>query len=125
MALRRASLLEFAIRSAAVTEACHCNTKSLRGWEGWPAWLREEQFRKVGSLIEAAKEESTLEEYHPDGTSFWSTDAPIAPHYYPYNRCGVWECDKCHRVYLRYNDDGAYHSESRIRMLDPTLIVNS
>lgn len=124
MPLSTQSLLEFALHSAAVREACNCTTKSLRGWEGWPASLREAQFRKIGSLVEAAKEDSTIEEYHPHGTSFWSLDAPIAPRFYPYNRCDVWECEKCGRAYLRYNDDGAYHSESRIRLLDPTLIVD-
>jgi hypothetical protein len=124
MALSLASLLDIATRSAAVSGACNCTTKSLAGWEGWPASLREDQFQKVGSLINATKEESTIDEYHPNGTSFWSPDAPIAPHYYPYNQCDVWECVKCSRVYLRYNDDGAYHSESRVRALDPALIVD-
>lgn len=125
MAMNLASLQEMAVRSAAVKDACNCTMKSLTGWEGWPASLREDQFRKVGSLIKEAKEDSTIDEYHPNGTSFWSLDAPIAPLYYPYNRCDVWECLKCSRLYLRYNDDGAYHSESRIRALDPGLIVDS
>lgn len=124
MLLNLASLLDIATRSASVTAACHCTAKSLAGWEGWPASLREDQFKKIGTLVEQAKEESTIDEYHPDGTSFWSLNAPIAPGFYPYNRCDVWECVSCSRTYLRYNDDGAYHSESRIRALDPLLIVD-
>jgi hypothetical protein len=124
MVLNVASLLALAARSAAVSDACNCTTKSLVGWEGWPASLREDQFQKIGSLVEAAKEDSTLDEYHPNGTSFWSPEAPIAARYYPYNRCDLWECLKCSRVYLHYNDDGAYHSESRVRALDPLLIVD-
>jgi hypothetical protein len=124
MLLNLASLLAIATRSASVTAACNCTTKPLIGWEGWPASLREDQFKKIGSLIKQTKEESTIDEYHPNGTSYWSLSAPIALEFYPYNRCGVWECIRCSRTYLRYNDDGAYHSERRIRALDPLLIVD-
>lgn len=117
------SLRAIAQRSAAVNKPCSCISKPLNGWEGWPVSLRETQLKQIGTLVEVAREEATLDEYHPDGTSYWSVDAPIAPHFYPYNLCGVWECLECGRAYLRYNDDGAYHSESRIRSLDPALIV--
>ncbi|BBP76341.1 hypothetical protein CCU68_05075 [Pseudomonas gingeri NCPPB 3146 = LMG 5327] len=119
------SLRDIAQRSASISKTCQCIAKSLAGWEGWPVSLREAQLRQIGSLAELAEEEATLDEYHPDGTSYWSVNAPIAPLYYPYNQCGVWECLECGRAYLRYNDDGAYHSESRIRSLDPLLIVDA
>lgn len=123
--LNFASLLPLAHRSAAVQRPCSCIAKPLNGWEGWPVTLREAQLRQIGTLAEFEEEDATLDEYHPNGTYYWSPDAPIAPLYYPYNQCGVWECLECQRVYLRYNDDGAYHSESRIRGVDPELLVDA
>lgn len=117
------ALRAIARRSAAVSKACNCIAKPLNGWEGWPVSLREAQLTQVGTLVEVAQEEATLDEYHPEGTSYWAVDAPIALGFYPYNLCGVWACAECGRAYLRYNDAGAYHSESRIRGLDPALIV--
>lgn len=119
------ALLAIARRSAAVSQACNCISKPLAGWEGWPVTLREAQLEQLGTLAALPREEATLDEYHPDGTSYWSVAAPIAPAFYPYNLCGVWACRECGRAYLRYNDDGAYHSESRIRALDPELISDA
>lgn len=117
-------LLRFADHSSAITQSCSCMPKSFAGWEGMPVSLRESQLREVGSLIAAEEEDLTLDEYHPTGTSYWSIDAPIAPQFYPYNRCRLWECVLCTRVFLRYAEAGAYHFEQRIRGIDPALIVD-
>lgn len=119
------ALLAIAEKTSAIATPCACTAKPLAGWEGWPVTLRETQLRQVGSLAKFDEDEATLDEYHPAGTSYWSVHAPIAPLYYPYNQCGVWQCIECGRGYLRYNDDGAYHSESRIRLLDAALLVNA
>jgi hypothetical protein len=118
-------LLHLAQRSSAVTAPCSCIGKSLVGWEGMPVSLKESQLRKVASLVAAEEEDLTLDEYHPHGTHYWSPDAPIAPQFFPYNRCGVWECVLCNRHFLRYAEAGAYHIEQRIRALDPALIVDA
>ncbi|TDV67643.1 hypothetical protein [Pseudomonas sp. LP_7_YM] len=117
-------LLRFAHHSSAVTQACSCVPKSFAGWEGMPVSLKESQLREVGSLIAGEEEDLTLDEHHPAGTSYWSAEAPIAPHFFPYNRCRIWECVLCSRVFLRYSEAGAYHFEQRIRSLDPVLIVD-
>ncbi|WP_397452913.1 hypothetical protein [Pseudomonas sp. NA-150] len=119
------ALTHLAQRSAAVTQPCTCTPKSLAGWEGMPVSLKEAQLREIATLVFADEEESTLDEYHPQGTYYWSLDAPIAPMYFPYNRCGVWECIHCQRCFLRYAEAGAYHLESRIRSLNPALIVDA
>ncbi len=118
-------LLRFAHRSDAVTQSCSCMSKSLVGWESMPVWLKETQLHEIGSLIGAEEEDLTLDEYHPAGTSYWSNDAPIAPQFFPYNRCTVWECTVCNRCFLRYAEAGAYHIEQRIRSLSPALIVDA
>jgi hypothetical protein len=117
-------LLELAQRSAAITEPCTCISKSLAGWEGLPVSLKESQLQQVASLVAAEEEDLTLDEYHPNGTHYWSANAPIAPQFFPYNRCGVWTCTLCSRHFLRYAEAGAYHIEQRIRSLDPMLIVD-
>lgn len=122
--LALSELLRFAHHSNAVTQRCSCIPKSFAGWEGMPVSLKQSQLREVGSLIAAEEEDLTLDEHHPAGTSYWSVEAPIAPQFYPYNRCRVWECMLCGRVYLRYAEAGAYHLEQRIRSLDPALIVD-
>lgn len=34
---------------------------------------------RLGTLSRYAPEESTLDEYHPGGTNYWSSNAPVAP----------------------------------------------
>jgi hypothetical protein len=122
--LTYAQLLHVARRSSVVTQPCACLAKSFAGWEGLPVSIKENQLREIGSLIAAEEEDLTLDEYHPDGTSYWSEKAPLAPQFFPYNRCKVCECVDCGRVYLRYAEAGAYHIEQRIRSLDPALMVD-
>jgi hypothetical protein len=122
--LTYAQLLQVARRSSVATQPCACLTKSFAGWEGLPVSIKESQLREIGSLIAAEEEDLTLNEYHPDGTSYWSEKSPIAPQFFPYNRCKVCECVECGRVYLRYAEAGAYHIEQRIRSLDPALMVD-
>jgi hypothetical protein len=50
------------------------------------------------------------------------SDAPIAPAYFPYNRCDLWQCRACPRAYLRYTEYGGYYEDERIRALDPALV---
>lgn len=104
---------------------CACLERDLTGWNGWPAAYHEEQFVRAGTLAQVPRDEATLEEYHPANTSYWSPDAPIAPRFYPYNQCGVWTCVSCARLYLRHNDEGAYHSEKRIRRVLPEQVVDA
>jgi len=122
--LTYAQLLHVAHRSIALSQACACQAKCFAGWEGLPVSTKESQLREIGSLIAAEEEDLTLDEYHPDGTSYWSEKAPIAPQLFPYNRCKVCECVDCGRIYLRYAEAGAYHIEQRIRSLDPALMID-
>ena len=95
------------------------------GWESVPGGFDRDALRRVGTLRRADDEDPTLHEYHPAGTSAWSPDAPIAPGFFPYNRCDVWECAGCRRAFLRYTEYGGYYVEERIRPVDATLIVDA
>jgi hypothetical protein len=119
------SLMALARASAAVTTPCSCSTVSLTAWQALPMTLTLDRFEDVGTLIDDPYDEPTFVEFHPNGTRYESDDAPIAPKYYPYNRCTVSRCMNCGRHYLRYNEAGGYFTELRIRALQPALLVDA
>jgi hypothetical protein len=118
------SLLRMARHSSAVTAPCSCNKETLAAWRALPLSLELDRFKEVGTLFDDPYDEPTFAEFHPDGTRYDSDTAPIAPAYYPYNRCAVARCLGCGRHYLRYNEAGGYFTELRIRALQPELIVD-
>lgn len=117
-------LKSLADASAAVTQPCACAIDTYLEWTRVPVDFPESQMRTVGTLVADPYGEPTFAEYHPDGTTNWSPEAPIAPHYYPYNRAQVAQCAVCGRCALRYVEAGGYYVEPRIRALDPRLIVD-
>ncbi|MDR5733790.1 hypothetical protein QCE47_15760 [Caballeronia sp. LZ025] len=101
---------------------CACTKTPLDGWQSQPLSLDETQLREIGTLLHEEDPEPTFAEYLPGKLDYWSADAPIAPRYFPYNRCGVWECSSCGRLYLRYTEGGGYFVDRRIRALRLALI---
>jgi hypothetical protein len=123
--LDASSLGELARRAEARTPPdCSCTRTPLDGWSTLPLSLDENQLREVATLLREPYEEPTFSEYLPDGIRYASPDAPIAPLYFPYNRCGVWECVKCGRAYLRYTEGGGYFVDRRIRALKSALVMD-
>nr|WP_315395759.1 hypothetical protein [uncultured Duganella sp.] len=120
-----ATLTQLAQASAAVGAPCSCNQVSLAAWQALPTGLELDRFEDVGTLVDDPYDEPTFAEFHPAGTRYESADAPIAPRYYPYNRCAVARCLNCGRHYLRYNEAGGYFTELRIRALQPDLLVDA
>ncbi len=102
-----------------------CAGLACAGWESIPGGYERDRLRAVGTLRRPDDEDPTLTEYHPAGTHGWSPDAPIAPAFFPYNRCTVWQCAGCGRPFLRYTEYGGYYVEERIRELDAALIVDA
>lgn len=117
---------EALVRIARVSGAGgHCGTCSelvCPGWESMPGGFARSGLRLVGTLRRSGDEEPTLAEHHPAGTHAWSIDAPIAPAFFPYNRCDVWQCVACERSFVRYTEYGGYYEDERIRMLNPDLV---
>lgn len=121
--LNFATLIDYARRAEAnAPGSCACTKTPLDGWQSQPLSLDEAQLREIGTLLPEDDPEPTYSEYLPDGTHYWSADAPIAPRYFPYNRCGLWECSSCGRLYLRYTEGGGYFVDRRIRAVRLDLI---
>jgi hypothetical protein len=120
-----ADLMRLALASSAVTQACSCGLADCREWTRIPPDFPRQQMRTVGTLLEAPYAEPTYAEYHPDGSGYWSPDAPIAWRHFPYNRCDVLECTVCARAGLTYVEAGGYYVEPRLRLLDPALLVDA
>ena len=88
-----------------------------------PGGFAREALQRVGTLRRAGDEEPSLDEHHPTGTRTASINAPIAPAYFPYNRCDVWQCRTCQRAFLRYTEYGGYYEDERVRALNADLVV--
>lgn len=119
------ALTQLAQASAAVRQPCSCTGVSLAAWEALPLTLELDRFETIGTLRDDPYVEPAFTEYHPAGTRYGSVDAPIAPRFYPFNRCTVARCLQCRRCYLRYEEAGGYFTELRIRALQPALLVDA
>jgi hypothetical protein len=109
---------------ASQTPCKHCKALHCPGWDSLPAGFDRADLRQVATLRDEESEHATLLEYHPEGTTGWSENAPIAPTHFPYNRCEVWQCAHCTRLFLRYTEYGGYYVDERIRALNPAWIVD-
>lgn len=120
-----AALEALATRSDGVTSTCTCCATPLVGWTSRPVSFPDQQVHRIGTLIQGDVDDATLVEFHPKGTEYWSPVAPIAALYYPFNRCDVWECTACSRVFLRYTEGGGYFVDQRIRALTHAVLVDA
>jgi hypothetical protein len=104
-------------------ECKFCDTFQCESWETLPSSFVDSEYAVVGHCRFEGSE-NIWEEYHPNKTTMWSNQAPIALRYYPYNRSDVIECSHCKRIYLRYTEFGGYYLDQRIRLVNPSLIVS-
>ena len=107
---------------------CSCGMGACTAWESvpgerWPA----AQVTRVGSLraSDSFGPEPTYEEFHPHKTRYDSPDAPIAPAFFPYNRCDVFTCGQCDRVLLKYTEYGGYYVDDRVRVVQADLVTDA
>ena len=108
----------------AVTPAgCACAHLVCPGWESLSVVPGEPLLRHLGSLRDASDGDPTLQELHADGSRYGSPHAPIAPAFFPYNRCEVWACRVCGRGFLQYTEYGGYYVDHRLREVDPHRVV--
>lgn len=115
-----------AAATAAQPKPCTCPVGACPAWESladerWPA----AQMRALGTLRDPDVQEPTFEEQHPQGTRYDSVNAPIAPKFFPYNRCDLFACNRCERRLLRYTEYGGYYVDHRVRELRADLLVGA
>ena len=108
---------------AATPADCACVHLVCPGWESVSAPPGEPLLQRLGTLRDVADEDPTLEELHPAGTRYGSPDAPIAPAFFPFNRCEVWACRSCGRGFLQYTEFGGYYVDHRLREIDPERVL--
>ena len=105
--------------------ACSCALGPCAGWESLAEYRWDKTLMvQVATLRDPALDEPTLEEKHPNGTRYDDANAPIAPLFFPYNRCDVWHCTRCDRHLMRYTEFGGYNVDPRIRVLDAGLLID-
>jgi hypothetical protein len=117
-------LIDLATARTGCTGCPQCSALTCKGWESLAGDFDRARLRCIGSLRETGVDDPTYAEYHPAGTNSWSDDAPIAPGWFPYNRCDVWECMGCGRPFLRYTEFGGYYTDERIRELQVELVTS-
>ncbi|WP_394780956.1 hypothetical protein [Undibacterium sp.] len=119
------ALAALAAQSADINIPCACSAVKLQGWISVPLSLDENLLQDIATLLEDPYADPTFTEFHSAGTRYDSADAPIAPRYFPYNRCNVAQCKNCARHYLRYTEAGGYFVDRRIRLLSARLLVDA
>ncbi|WP_087725589.1 hypothetical protein [Pandoraea sp. PE-S2T-3] len=120
------TLAQSAANLPSATAPCSCTRTPLDGWASLPNSLPDAQLEPIATLMAPNDtQEPTFAEFHPNGTSYWAVDAPIAPRYFPYNRSQVCRCRECDRLYLRYQEGGGYFVDQRVRLVDPSLMVDA
>ena len=122
--IHSAAELRKLLSQAVPAHPCSCTVGTCAGWaslteERWPA----KQMQAVASLHDPEVYEPTFEELHPLGTRYDSPNAPVAVQHFPYNRCDIWQCNRCQRHLLRYTEFGGYYVDHRVRELSPTLDI--
>ena len=123
--LTAADLINLARRDPAQADCATCHTLVCPGWESLPVYFDGDKLRRVGTLRDAAVTDPTVEEFHPGSTHTWSPEAPIAPAFFPYNRCDVYVCVTCSRPFLRYTEYGGYYIDERIREVHADRVVDA
>lgn len=56
---------------------------------------------------------------------YWKEDARIAVNLYPAQSAIVYQCPKCHNVFLQYMENGGHGSQTRFRIVRPELIEDN
>lgn len=117
-----------ALAEQAAGRDCTCGMGRCTAWESvpgerWPA----AHVTCVGSLRPPDRfgPEPTYEEFHPHKTRYDAPDAPIAPAFFPYNRCDVFSCGQCDRVLLKYTEYGGYYVDDRVRAVQADLVTDA
>jgi hypothetical protein len=107
---------------AATPADCACATLVCPGWESVFAPPGEPLLQHLGTLRDPDDADPTVAELHENGSRYESPHAPIAPAWFPFNRCEVWACRRCGRGFVQYTEYGGYYVDHRLREVRPSLV---
>ncbi len=110
---------------AATPAGCACAALQAPGWESITGPIKTPLLKLLGTLRDPDIAEPTVVEFHRDGSRYESAHAPIAPAWFPYNRCEVWACVQCGRGFLQYTEFGGYYVDHRLREINPARVVDA
>lgn len=117
-----------ALASQAGASCESCASVAGDGWQPVPSSFERDRLQPLGRLpapdsADGTGYDATLEEYHPEGSDYWSSRAPIALGWFPYNRSTAWRCTRCAGLFLRTTEYGGYYEEERIRRVAGAPVV--
>ncbi|GAA3918675.1 hypothetical protein [Litoribacillus peritrichatus] len=118
--------LKWILEKESSTLSCkYCVKQNLLSWSN----ITGETQRNINVIAEFDKAEEYIKkngytEYHPEGTNYWSSDAPVAVQFYPYHESKINVCSKCGAVFLTYTEYSGHGPQHRIRYIKKNLIVS-
>ncbi len=117
-------LLELINKESSEPICKFCNKQDLKSWDNITEEI-DSNIKAIGKFEQGEKdmEQNGYTEYHPDETNYWSLEAPIAIHFYPYHESIINVCEKCNAVHLTYTDYAGHGPQHRIRYVDKSLVV--
>lgn len=106
------------------TNCSDCQKANFKGWESFTKEM-ESKLQILGEFenSETCISKNGYNEYHPNGTNYWSKDAPIALAFYPYHESQVRTCSACNAVFLTYAEYSGHAPQNRCRWVQPELLV--
>ena len=104
---------------------CNCSLKRCSGWDSvsesaWPLEIKG----PLATLRDISIDEPTFEEFQPSGARFEASNALISIAHFPYNRCDVFQCNRCNQGVLRYTEYGGYYIDQRARRVRSEQVIS-
>lgn len=103
-----------------------CHKDNFAGWETLTKEM-ESSLELCGEFEQAEKYigQNGYTEYHPNGTNYWSKDAPIALAFYPYHESLIRKCKSCDAIFLTYIEHSGHAPHNRCRWVQKDLLVTN
>ena len=107
-------------------ECEYCKKEKFKGWGNSTKEIK--QSLEIAGEFELADyfiEKNGYSEYHPDGTNYWSKDAPVAIDFYPYHESRILLCPNCKAIFLNYIEYAGHLPQDRLRWARKSLLVEN
>jgi hypothetical protein len=123
--MKKISFREFEtlISSTFKKECSLCEKQNFLNWENIPSSL-DGTLEVLGEFEDADKHinKNGYTEYHPNGTNYWSKEAPFALQYYPYHESIIKKCPHCNAIFLTYTEYAGHGPQRRLRWVRNDLV---